>query len=149
MFKQPRVYATNDLMVGGDKNNDDGEAVVHKRAKYFLKSPKLCKKFLITSCTLLSVQGIALKVFKQPRVYKTNDLTVGGDKNNDDGEALAHKRAKYFLKSPKLCKLFTLYFALVPIGRPRNTVMCKKIQEISFVDLKWQFSKGRVATPTK
>ena len=46
MFKQPRVYATNDLMVGGDKNNDDGEAVAHKRANYIIKSPnKSCITF--------------------------------------------------------------------------------------------------------
>ena len=55
-------------------------------------------------------------VFKQPRVYATNDLMVGGDKNNDDGEAVAHKRAKYIIKSPKLCKIFEheLHFALGP-----------------------------------
>ena len=59
-------------------------------------------------------------VFKQPRVYATNDLMVGGDKNNDDGEAVAHKRAKYIIKSPKLCKIFEHELQIV-LG-PRNSI---------------------------
>jgi hypothetical protein len=60
VFKQPLVYATNDLMVGGDKNNDDGEAVAHKSAKSFIKSPKLFKiSFgLVLLCSKYAIHGI-------------------------------------------------------------------------------------------
>ena len=70
-------------------------------------------------------------VFKQPRVYATNDLMVGGDKNNDDGEAVAHKRAKYIIKSPKLCKIFEheLHFAL----GPRNSIEVVVFLEKTFL----------------
>ena len=76
-------------------------------------------------------------VFKQPRVYATNDLMVGGDKNNDDGEAVAHKRAKYIIKSPKLCKIFEheLHFALGPRNSIEVVVFPKVILNINSISL--------------
>ena len=76
-------------------------------------------------------------MFKQPRVYATNDLMVGGDKNNDDGEAVAHKRAKYIIKSPKLCKIFEheLYVALGPRNCIEGVVFLKKTLIKDFLNI--------------
>ena len=62
---------------------------------------------------------------------------VGGDKNNDDGEAVAHKRAKYIIKSPKFCKIFEhkLHFAL----GPRNSIEVVVFLEKTFLKVIFEY----------